>query len=84
MSDTISPASRRIRKNTCRKCGRTVIVVEIDGRKVEADPELINVIPFEGPAEFLHARRAHADLCSKYQIEAEKAKMRAAMKAAGK
>jgi hypothetical protein len=53
-----------------------VIILEIDGRKVETDPELINVVPLDGAPEFLMARRAHADNCERYVIEAEKRKFR--------
>jgi len=72
MSATFATFSRGTRKNTCRKCGRTVVVQEIDGAKVETDPELINVVPMKGPPVFVLARRAHADLCQRYQIENEK------------
>lgn len=77
MSQTISTStSRRTQKSTCRRCNRTVIVVEVDGQKVEADPELLNVVPIDGAPAFVMARRAHADLCDTYQREAEKAKLR--------
>lgn len=77
MSATLATASsRRSNKSTCRKCNRTVIVLEVDGRKVETDPELINVIPIDGDPAFAMARRAHADLCDRYQQEAAKARLR--------
>jgi hypothetical protein len=80
VSETLSRSSRKTLKSTCRRCNRTVIVIEIAGAKVETDPELINVIPLEGAPAFRLARRAHADLCPRYQIEAEKLKLRAEMK----
>ncbi len=77
MSATFSTtSSRRTQKSTCRKCNRTVIVLEVDGAKVETDPELINVIPLEGAPAFAMARRAHADLCERYQQDAARAKLR--------
>lgn len=81
MSTTLSPGSRRSEKSTCRKCKRTVlIVVGADGVRHEVDPELLNVFPFEGGKAFVFARRAHADNCDRYRLEAEKAKARAEMK----
>lgn len=85
MSVTLSPGSRRSEKSTCRKCGRTVLLlVGEDLRRYEVDPELLNVFPFEHGKAFEFARRAHADLCDNYKIEGDKAKIRAEMKAANK
>jgi hypothetical protein len=81
MSETHA-AGGRSRKATCRNCNRTVILAEIDGRKVDMDPELINVVPFNGKAIAMLARRVHADMCQRYQIEAERAKLRASALAA--
>lgn len=76
MSATVSTTTtRRTNKSTCRKCNRTVIVLEIQGRKVETDPELINVVPLDGDPAFVMARRAHADLCERYQLDNQKQRL---------
>lgn len=77
----MAAARRNSEKATCRKCGRTVLLVlGEDGRRYEVDPELLNVFPFESGRAFVFARRAHADLCERYKLEAEKAKFRADQK----
>lgn len=58
-------------KNTCRKCDRTVVVVEIDGIRYELDPEIINVVTLDGTA-YMMARRAHGENCVRYQVERDK------------
>lgn len=58
-------------KSTCRKCERTVVVVNVEGVRYEVDPEIINVVTLEG-GEIVHARRAHADMCTSYQVERDK------------
>lgn len=65
-------AGRGVRKSTCRKCNRTVCLVEIDGETVETDPELISVIAFDRTAEVTHARRLHRELCMSYASAAAK------------
>lgn len=73
MSATFAGSSSRSQKATCPKCKRTVHVVVIDGVKIETDTELITVIPFEvKPAQKIFARRAHSELCTKYQIDLER------------
>lgn len=81
MSETLSPRSRKSNKSTCRKCNRTVVVIEIEGRTVEVDPEIINTVPIDGAPAFVMSRRAHADLCERYKIETERAKLRAEQRA---
>lgn len=83
MSASVSttPRGRRTAKSTCRKCNRTVVVLEIEGRKVETDPELINVVPLDGEPTFVMARRAHADLCERYQETARKERILAEQRA---
>lgn len=74
MSESIA-RGRGLEKRTCQKCSRTVYVVLIDGVKVETDPELIAVVPFEvSPATEILARRKHSELCMKYQSEAARLK----------
>lgn len=82
MSDTISTGGKRTQKSTCRKCNRTVYVVAMaDGSRHETDPELIAVIQFEkSPAVIVLARRSHAEMCTKYQSDAERVKAQAALK----
>lgn len=58
-------------KTTCRKCERTVVVINVDGVRYEVDPEIINVVTLDG-GEIVHARRAHADMCTNYQLERDK------------
>lgn len=72
MSETLAGSSARTRKHTCAKCKRTVYVVVIDGARVETDPELISVVPFDGAPRKIMARRSHAEMCTRYQIEDEK------------
>jgi hypothetical protein len=74
VSTTFAGGSSRSQKATCAKCTRTVHVVVIDGVKIETDTELITVIPFESrPPAKITARRSHAEMCMKYQIDAERA-----------
>jgi hypothetical protein len=47
-----------------------VYLVVIDGVRIETDPELITVIPFEGAPRKIMARRSHAEMCMRYQSEA--------------
>ncbi len=67
--------SRGAHKTVCRKCTRTVHIVEIDGQRLELDPELVGVVEFEArtPKRIL-ARRVHADLCLSYQSAAARLK----------
>lgn len=82
MSTTISLGGKRTQKATCRKCNRTVYVVELaDGARHETDPELIAVVQFEkSPAVIVLARRSHAEMCVKYKSDAERVKAKAALK----
>jgi hypothetical protein len=64
-------------KSTCRTCNRTILVVDIDGRRAEVDPEIINTVPIDGAPAFVMSRRAHADMCESYMIAARKLKIRA-------
>jgi hypothetical protein len=78
---SVSVASGRgMRKSTCRKCDRTVYVVEIDGVTYETDPELIRVVSHEKPNVAVLARRMHGELCMRYQVAKEKAKWLKAQK----
>lgn len=82
MSESISTrGSKRSEKSTCRKCNRTILVLPgTDGTRFEVDPELLNVYPFEGGTGFVFARRAHADNCERYVLEASKAKLKAELR----
>lgn len=83
MSTTFAGGSARTQKATCSKCKRTVYVVIVDGVRVETDPELISVIPFEvHPAKKIMARRSHGEMCMKYQSEAARIAMQANAKRA--
>jgi hypothetical protein len=81
MSTTIAAgSSKRTSKSTCRKCNRTVYVVQIAGELVTTDPELIAVVAFEGvPTQQLLARRVHSEMCLRYVVEADRIKARRAL-----
>lgn len=85
MSATISPGGGRTKKTTCAKCKRTVVIAATADGEIATDPELITVIEFSGSHRKLLARRAHGELCTRYQIEGERAKLKiAAARFAGK
>jgi len=63
-------SGRGTNKQTCRKCNRTVYVVTIEGARIETDPELLTVVPFEtSPPTKIMARRSHSEMCVKYQSD---------------
>src|SRR5689334_13723688 len=79
MSQTFGGGYRGGIKQTCRECNRTIYIVEIDGKRVATDPDLISVVPL-GQTLRLQARRVHAEQCLRYQSEAAKIKALAAAK----
>jgi len=54
-----------------------VFVVEVDDRHVIVDPELVDVVTFEGAPAKVLARRLHASECLRYQREARQRSMAA-------
>ena len=80
MSETIASSSKRAIKSTCKKCLRTVYLVQIGPDKITLDPELITVIPFEGAPAKVLARRSHNEMCLKYQSDAARKKALASAK----
>ena len=72
----------RSQKSTCRSCNRSVFLVIVDDSHVIVDPELIDVIVFEGQPSKVLARKLHAAACIGYQREARQRDLAAARKIA--
>lgn len=64
------------RKSVCQKCQRTVAILDLDGVLTAVDPELVNVVPLDGERVAIFARRVHADLCQRYQIDNDRRRAR--------
>ncbi len=61
-------------KQTCRTCKRMVVMVDVGGSLVAADPEVIRVVR---PGVVEGARRMHVDMCDTYVEQGRKARLRA-------
>lgn len=69
-------------KTVCGKCSRPVQLVKVDGSMVAVDPEVMSMIPSGKLGEVISAsaavtgRRVHAEMCTSYQLEADREKRR--------
>lgn len=73
MTETISGSSSKTQKATCSECKRTVYVVALpDGTRVLVDPEIMAVVPLDGGARKITARRSHKERCLQFQLEDER------------
>lgn len=69
-------------KMTCGKCSRPVQMVKVDGSLVAVDPEVMSFVPSGRLGEVVSAaaamtgRRVHAEMCTSYQLEAEREERR--------
>lgn len=59
-------------KQTCRNCKRMVVMVDVGGSLVAADPEVIRVVRL-GAVE--GGRRMHVDMCSTYAEQGRKVRL---------
>jgi hypothetical protein len=69
---TLVPSRASQRKAACGACGRTVVYVEgEDGKPFPLESEVITVAlyptPSRGVVKRIEARRAHAEVCFRYQ-----------------
>jgi len=76
MSTTLSGSPS---KSTCRDCQHTIQLVEVEGRRVVLDAEMLSVVPV-GTSEPVMARRVHAELCSTYKEQDAKRRLRDEMR----
>lgn len=81
VTETLVGSSDTLKKSTCRKCNRTIIVVMVPSSfgpglvQVETDPAGISAVPLEGPRKVIQARPVHSARCEEYQREAERARL---------
>jgi hypothetical protein len=72
-------------KAICGKCARPVQMVKVDGVAVAVDPEVMSFVPSGRLGEVVHVgsastgRRVHAEMCTSYQLEAERKQRQAEM-----
>jgi len=59
-------------KQTCRNCKRMVVMVDVGGSLVAAEPEVIRVVR-QGSVE--GGRRMHVDVCDTYVEQGKKARL---------
>jgi len=84
MSESIVARTRDGNKATCADCKSTVMVVEIDGERVQLDSEVISVVQFGVSKRDLArqpARQIHAETCLRHQKEAARRALAADRKA---
>lgn len=69
-------------KALCGKCARPVQMVKVDGVAVAVDPEVMSFVPSGRLGEVVAVsssatgRRVHAELCTTYQLDAERERHR--------
>lgn len=72
-------------RSTCAKCSRTVQMVRVGEALVAVDIEVMAFVPSGRLGELVSAgstvtgRRVHAELCTSYQLEAERERNRREM-----
>lgn len=76
MASTMQPPAPKPTKVVCQTCKRTTIVVTVAGERIAVDPEIISVVPYNGNAESIPARRRHAELCPTYARAEELRKLK--------
>lgn len=69
-------------KSTCGKCSRPVQVIRTDSGPVAVDPEVMAFLPSGRLGEVVQGgatmtgRRVHAEMCTSYQLEADRVRER--------